>query len=77
MDEEMRNQMDKMGVSGRATTGERRTFQVHGKQVVGYSLLVTELTARESILLQEKGLGGRRKMGCGFFEPRAQGENAL
>jgi CRISPR-associated protein Cas6 len=74
---EMRNQMDKMGVHGRAITGERRTFQVHGKQVVGYSLLVTELTARESILLQERGLGGRRKMGCGFFEPHAWGANAL
>jgi len=65
---EMRNQMDKMGVHGKATIGERRTFQVHGKQVVGYSLLVTELTAQESIMFQERGLGGRRKMGCGFFE---------
>jgi CRISPR-associated protein Cas6 len=74
---EMRNQMDKMGIYGKATPGERRTFQVHGKQVVGYSLLVTELTARESILLQEKGLGGRRKMGCGFFEPQTHGKNVL
>jgi len=41
---------------------------VHGKQVVGYPVLVSELTPEESILLQENGLGGRRKMGCGFFE---------
>ncbi len=65
---EARGQMAKAGVKGRLTVGKRRTFQVHGKQVVGYEVLVTELTAPESIILQEKGLGGRRKMGCGFFE---------
>lgn len=27
------------------------------------------LTDEGSILIQEHGLGGRRKMGCGFFEP--------
>lgn len=66
---EMRNQMSAVGAHGKLTVGKRRTFQIHGKQVVGYSLLVSELTAEESILLQERGLGGRRKMGCGFFEP--------
>jgi len=65
---EARRQMAKLAVKGRLTTGKRRTFQVHGKQVVGYEALVTELTAPESLLLQEQGLGGRRKMGCGFFE---------
>jgi CRISPR-associated protein Cas6 len=65
---EMQNQMGQMGAHGRVSVGQRRTFSVHGKQVVGYSLLVSELTAEESILVQERGLGGRRKMGCGFFE---------
>jgi CRISPR-associated protein Cas6 len=66
---EMKNQMSALGVNGRLTVGRRRTFEVHSKQVVGYSLMVSELTASESIALQESGLGGRRKMGCGFFEP--------
>jgi CRISPR-associated protein Cas6 len=66
---EARSQMANLAVKGRLTTGKRRTFQVHGKQVVGYEALVTELTAPESILLQEEGLGGRRKLGCGFFDP--------
>lgn len=65
---EMRHQMERMGVHGRLSTGRRRTFAVHGKQVVGYSVLLAELTAEESIAVQEHGLGGRRKMGCGFFE---------
>lgn len=67
-EEEIRRQADTLVMKGRLTVGERRTFSVHGKQVVGYSVLASELTAEESIALQEQGLGGRRKMGCGFFE---------
>ena len=47
----------------------RRIFRVKDKRIVGYSVLVTELTAEESIRLQERGLGGRRRMGCGVFVP--------
>ncbi|WP_457571423.1 type I-MYXAN CRISPR-associated protein Cas6/Cmx6 [Desulfovulcanus sp.] len=67
--QEIARQMQELNLEGRFILGRRRTFQVHGKQVVGYSLLISELTAEESIVLQEHGLGGRRKMGCGFFEP--------
>jgi CRISPR-associated endonuclease/helicase Cas3 len=45
----------------------RHVLRIKEKMVVGFSLQVTGLTAEESIKLQEKGLGGRRKMGCGFF----------
>jgi len=65
---EINSQMARLNLEARLHVGRRRTFQVHGKQVVGYEILVSELTAPESILLQEQGLGGRRKMGCGFFE---------
>ena len=65
---EVRSQMASLDLRGRLAIGKRRTFQVHGKQVVGYEVLISELTAPESIRLQEQGLGGRRKMGCGFFE---------
>ncbi len=67
--QEITRQLHQLKIKGKFTLGKRRTFKVHGKQVVGYSLLVSELTAEESIVLQEHGLGGRRKMGCGFFEP--------
>lgn len=67
-EKEISAQMRGLEIQGKLTVGRRRTFQVHGKQVVGYSILVSELTASESITLQEQGLGGRRKMGCGFFE---------
>jgi CRISPR-associated protein Cas6 len=66
---EIGRQLAALDIRGRFDVGKRRTFQVHGKQVVGYSMLVSELTAEESIALQETGVGGRRKMGCGFFQP--------
>lgn len=55
----------------------RRIITIKGKRVVGYCLLVTGLTADESIRLQEHGIGGRRKMGCGFFvQARTEEEGA-
>jgi CRISPR-associated protein Cas6 len=42
-------------------------MRIHGKTIVGFTVLVQGLTAGESIQLQEEGLGGRGKMGCGFF----------
>ena len=68
-EQEILRQLDEQGCQGRVTIGKRRTFSIHGKKIVGYSLLVSELSAEESLVLQEKGVGGRGKMGCGFFYP--------
>lgn len=47
----------------------RRTVRIHDKEIVGFALRVEDLTAEESVRLQEKGTGGRRRFGCGFFLP--------
>lgn len=47
----------------------RRTLEVAGKNIVGYAVEVAGLTADESITLQENGIGGRRRFGCGIFIP--------
>lgn len=47
----------------------KRTISIKGKSIVGFALVVTDLTADESLLLQISGLGGRRTMGCGIFVP--------
>jgi CRISPR-associated protein Cas6 len=47
----------------------RRVVRVKEKRIVGYALRVLGLTEEESIRLQEEGLGGRRRMGCGLFVP--------
>ena len=66
---EISRQMSELGVKGNASVGKRKTFTVHTKNVVGYSMTIDDLTDEDSLLIQDNGLGGRRKMGCGFFEP--------
>jgi CRISPR-associated protein Cas6 len=45
----------------------RRVVRIKDRRVVGFALRVVGLTAEESVRLQEEGLGGRRRMGCGVF----------
>lgn len=75
-----RAKLDEIGVAGetevravgggpRAGEARRRVVRVKGAVIVGYALMVSGLTAAESVRLQESGLGGRTKFGCGFFLP--------
>lgn len=68
-DAEIRRQMEALGLAGEALRGQRRILRIHQKTVVGHALLLSKLTADESLRLQALGLGGRRKMGCGVFNP--------
>jgi CRISPR-associated protein Cas6 len=73
----VRRQLTEIGVaaepvlSGESNLGgpARRVFRIKDSRLVGFSLRVIGLTAEESIRLQERGLGGRRRMGCGVFVP--------
>ena len=64
-----KRQLAQLGISGQAYLWTRRTLRVRDQQIVGFEMGVTQLTAEESLTLQEQGLGGRRKMGCGVFVP--------
>jgi CRISPR-associated protein Cas6 len=75
-----RRSLEKLGIHGEPAVPSvrqgphagkpiRHVLRIHGRRIVGFSLQVTGLTAEESIKLQEEGLGGRKKMGCGFFVP--------
>lgn len=46
---------------------DRKTMKIKGKSVLGYSLIVANLRAEDSLKLQANGLGGKRRMGCGYF----------
>jgi CRISPR-associated protein Cas6 len=68
-------QLDALGIKGQLALGRRRVMRIKDKMVVGFQVEVTQLTAEESITLQEHGIGGRRRMGCGIFVPvRGQAE---
>jgi CRISPR-associated protein Cas6 len=82
-----RRELDRMGISGAielvpslrpkyAGQPVRRVLRIKDKRVVGFSVRALGLTAEESIRLQEEGLGGRRRMGCGVFVPFVQPRRA-
>lgn len=52
----------------------RRILRIKTRRIIGFALLVSGLTSEESIRLQENGLGGRTRMGCGFFLPVTEGK---
>lgn len=62
-------QLESLGIRGRVVVGNRNVVRVHGQKIVGFRTLVADLAADESLRLQEVGIGGRRKLGCGFFSP--------
>ena len=66
---EINRQLSEMAVKAEVQLGDRKTFTIHDKKVVGYSMQCLGLSDEDSIKVQEQGLGGRRKMGCGFFGP--------
>ena len=65
----VRRQLDSLGVSAEVSLMlcKRRTLRVKDKEIVGFELVIEQLTADESIVIQEHGIGGRRHMGCGIF----------
>ena len=68
-DREIARQLSALGIAASAIRGRRRIVRIKDKTVVGYGVRVAGLNAAESLRLQEHGLGGRRKMGCGVFVP--------
>lgn len=48
--------------------GRRRTLKIQDKRIVGFGVQLLGLTAVESLDIQEQGIGGRRRFGCGVFQ---------
>lgn len=45
----------------------RRVVHIKNKIIVGYAVRVSRLSDEDSLKLQEVGLGGKLRMGCGIF----------
>jgi CRISPR-associated protein Cas6 len=82
-----RRQLDSLGIGGSPEIPEhvakdgrvelhRHVLRVKGSRIVCFPLLVRGLTTEGSLRLQEAGLGGRRRMGGGFFIPVRGREDA-
>jgi CRISPR-associated protein Cas6 len=71
-----RRQLDALGLTAtlELPTDEqgrprRRILTIQGQHVVGFSLAAHNLSDEDSLRLQSTGIGGRRAMGCGHFNP--------
>jgi CRISPR-associated protein Cas6 len=82
-----RRQLNELGIGGRvrvpdhvaksgAVEPQRRVVRIKEAVIVGFALLVEGLTDEESLRLQEAGLGGRRRLGCGLFVPAREEEDS-
>ena len=63
-------QLRNLGIVGRLHLRGLRRLTVKGLTLIAYSVDCSGLSAEHSLLLQERGLGGKRRMGCGLFRPK-------
>lgn len=78
-----RRQLDALGITATLELPldeqgrfRRRILTIKDKAIVGFSLATHNLNNDDSLCLQSTGIGGRRSMGCGHFNPITQrGEN--
>ena len=61
--------LEQINVACKFMCGKRRALQAEQAVIRGYSLMLYDLRADQSMLLQQLGLGGNRKLGCGIFVP--------
>lgn len=67
--QELARQLEALGIQARPELRGHGRMTVAGRAVVGFAVRVQGLCADASLALQAKGLGGKRKMGCGIFRP--------
>lgn len=60
------------GEPKRLTLKINKPDQKRSYTIVGFSVVVSDLTEEDSIKLQIHGLGGKRRLGCGVFYPNIQ-----
>lgn len=61
--------LDEMNITCRFVCGRRQTIATAEGTVSGYSLMLHGLPIEHSILVQQRGMGGHRRIGCGIFIP--------
>jgi CRISPR-associated endonuclease/helicase Cas3 len=56
-----------LGIQRRLDVLAKRVVRVKEQQTIAFSVELRDLSPEESLLLQARGLGGKRRMGCGVF----------
>lgn len=61
--------LEQAEVGCKTICGRMRRAQTQGAEIVGFSLMLHELSPEHSLRMQASGLGAERKLGCGLFIP--------
>lgn len=61
--------LDELAVDSRFICGRRQSIRTPDGTVSGFSLMLHGLPVEHSFLVQQRGLGKYRKIGCGLFIP--------
>lgn len=61
--------LDNLNITTRFICGRRQSLTTSDGVVYGYSLMLHDIPIEHAILIQQKGLGSNRKLGCGIFIP--------
>ena len=59
-------QSEQLGISGCFVVGDRRKIKIKRFTIVGFEVSAN-VSSADGLKLQQIGLGGKRKMGCGVF----------
>jgi len=62
-------QLQLAGITCKVVLGKLRRAAGAGGEMVGYSVMLHELSPEHSLAMQQTGLGAGRKLGCGIFVP--------
>jgi CRISPR-associated protein Cas6 len=62
-------ELERAGIGCKVVCGRMRRAQTQDAEIVGFSLMLHELSPEHSLIMQAAGLGRQRKLGCGIFIP--------
>lgn len=74
--QEIQRQLAAKSIRAEVCIGTPRQISVGGHRVLGFTVRLSGLSDADSLLIQTKGLGGKRAMGCGVFGPCREGRSA-
>lgn len=63
------DELERAGVRCKVICGRMRRAQAQDGEIVGFGLMLHELSPEQSLRMQATGLGRGRKMGCGILIP--------
>lgn len=70
--EAVNRQLKQLSVECNIRVGSRNVVRIKGKNIVGFGVELQQLDPDAALKIMRNGVGGRRKMGCGLFEPRKE-----